>query len=166
MRPTARRLRESLFEVLGPRIEHSRFLDLCSGSGAVGIEALSRGAGHATFVDRSAKMCNFVRSNLELCDVPPEQFVVVEAEASHFLSTLKVEIVGWWDVIYFDPPYSTDYSSIIEVISTSGILKKKRSILVVEHSVENPLSDRLSLLYRWRVIRQGESYLSFYERKK
>lgn len=166
VRPTARRLRESLFELLGLRIENARFLDLCSGSGAVGIEALSRGAGHVTFVDRSAKMCNFVRANLELCGVPTEQADVVENEADQFLRRAELEKDAYWDVVFFDPPYADDYSSVIHALSNGGLLKKKRSVLVVEHSFENELSDRFVPLHRWRVIRQGESCLSFYERKK
>src|SRR2546425_9203672 len=64
-RPTLDRLRETLFNILAPRIEGTRFLDLCAGSGAVGIEALSRGAAHATFVDQSRKMCALIEANLE-----------------------------------------------------------------------------------------------------
>src|SRR6185503_16694531 len=70
VRPTSDRLRETLFNVIAPRIEDARFLDLCAGSGAVGIEALSRGAAHLTFVDRSRRMCALIKSNLDLCGVP------------------------------------------------------------------------------------------------
>lgn len=166
VRPTARRMRESLFELLGLRIIDARFLDLCCGSGSVGIEALSRGAGHATFVDRSAKMCDFVRTNLELCGVTMEQFEIVEDEAIQFLQNAALEDDAYWDVVFFDPPYATDYSSVLELLSTARILKKKRSVLVVEHRVDNKLTDSFGPLHRWRIIRQGESCLSFYERKK
>src|ERR671910_1693104 len=81
VRPTSDRLRETLFNVIAPRIEGARFLDLCAGSGAVGIEALSRGAGHATFVDKSRKMCGLVEANLDLCRVPEEETEVVQSEA-------------------------------------------------------------------------------------
>ena len=73
VRPTSDRLRETLFNVIAPRIEGARFLDLCAGSGAVGIEALSRGAAHVTFVDRSRKMCGLVEANLDLCGVPEDE---------------------------------------------------------------------------------------------
>src|SRR5213082_2052612 len=79
-RPTSDRLRETLFNILAPRIEGTRFLDLCAGTGAVGIEALSRGAAHVTFVDRSRKMCALVESNLDLCNVPENETEVVLAE--------------------------------------------------------------------------------------
>src|ERR687890_600298 len=85
IRPTSDRLRETLFNVLAPRIEGARFLDICAGSGAIGIEALSRGAAHATFVDRSRKMCGLIEANLDLCGVPEDETEVVMAEASEFL---------------------------------------------------------------------------------
>src|SRR6266850_2188720 len=73
VRPTSDRLRETLFNVIAPRIEGARFLDLCAGSGAIGIEALSRDAGHATFVDHSRKMCALVKSNLDLCGIGEDE---------------------------------------------------------------------------------------------
>src|SRR6266851_5110824 len=76
-RPTSDRLRETLFNILAPRIEGARFLDLCAGSGAVGIEALSRGAAHATFVDRSRKMYALIETNLKALNVSDDEFEVV-----------------------------------------------------------------------------------------
>src|ERR1700753_4074297 len=81
-RPTSDRLRETLFNVLSPRIEGSRFLDLCAGTGAIGIEALSRGASFVTFVDRVHKMCALVEENLDLLGVPEELTEVVKSEAA------------------------------------------------------------------------------------
>src|SRR5215207_8335786 len=85
VRPTSDRLRETLFNVIAPRIQDARFLDLCAGSGAVGIEALSRGASYATFVDRSRRMCSLIESNLELCRVAEDQQEIYCSEASEFL---------------------------------------------------------------------------------
>src|SRR5947209_18229189 len=105
VKPTARRLREALFDFLGTRIMEARFLDLCAGSGAVGIEALSRGATHVTFVDRSRKMCALVESNLDLCDVPEDETEVVMAEAAEFLRRTAARDEQKWDIAFFDPPY-------------------------------------------------------------
>jgi 16S rRNA (guanine966-N2)-methyltransferase len=165
VRPTARRLRESLFEFLAPRIEHARFLDLCAGSGAVGIEALSRGASHATFVDRSPKMCSFINANLEVCGVPQEQATVATEEAIVFLRDAATHGHAAWDIAFFDPPYAIDYLPVIEIFS-QGQLLTRRGALVVEHHCDNELGATFGVLHRWRVIRQGESCLSFYERKK
>src|SRR4030095_4830607 len=84
-RPTSDRLRETLFNILAPRIKDARFLDLCAGSGAVGIEALSRGAAHVTFVDRSRRMYALIETNLKLLNVKDEEVQVVSREALDFL---------------------------------------------------------------------------------
>src|SRR3712207_2949582 len=84
IRPTSDRLRETLFNILAPRIEGARFLDLCAGSGAVGIEALSRDAAFVTFVDRSRKMCGLIEANLDLCGVPEERTEVTMSEAAEY----------------------------------------------------------------------------------
>jgi 16S rRNA (guanine(966)-N(2))-methyltransferase RsmD len=166
VRPTARRLREDIFELLGARTDQARFLDLCAGSGAVGIEALSRGAAHVTFVDRSAKMCEYVQANLELCGASGEQYEVVERNAADFARSAPQTNLASWDVVFFDPPYASEYLPIIELFASRNLLKPKGGVLVAEHHCDNKLVDRIGSLHRWRVIRQGESCLSFYERKK
>jgi 16S rRNA (guanine966-N2)-methyltransferase len=88
VRPTSDRLRETLFNVIAPRIEGARFLDLCAGSGAVGIEALSRGADHVTFIDQSRQMCALIKSNLELCRIDEGESEVVQSEAHDCLRRL------------------------------------------------------------------------------
>src|SRR5918912_3077721 len=98
IRPTSDRLRETLFNVLAPRLAGARFLDLCAGSGAVGIEALSRGASFVTFVDRSRKMCGLVESNLDLCRVPEDETEVVCSEATEFLRRAATRGAERWDI--------------------------------------------------------------------
>jgi 16S rRNA (guanine(966)-N(2))-methyltransferase RsmD len=165
VRPTARRLRETLFDFLGARIIEARFVDLCAGSGAVGIEALSRGAAHVTFVERSAKICNFVRLNLQQCEVPQEQTEVVVSEALEFLRHTMTGETLMWDIAFFDPPYATEYAPVLAFFGAGATLKRKSGVLVVEHHCENRLQDTVGVLRRWRLIRQGESCLSFYEQK-
>src|SRR2546423_5511442 len=165
VRPTSDRLRETLFNVLAPRIEGTRFVDLCAGSGAVGIEALSRGAAHVTFVDRSAKMCNFIEMNLERCAVPKAQTEVILSDAIDFLRSVVMNKSDLWDMAFFDPPYAADYTPVLKFFGIGAALKHKSGILIVEHHCENPLQDAVGLLHRWRIIRQVESCLSFYERK-
>src|SRR6185503_15520666 len=117
VRPTSDRLRETLFNVIAPRIEGARFLDLCAGSGAVGIEALSRGAAHATFVDRSRRMCALIKSNLDLCGIEKDQSEIVQSEAHYFLKHRPGQKVGSihpWDLIFFDPPYADNYLTILD----------------------------------------------------
>src|SRR5918911_1351143 len=117
VRPTSDRLRETLFNILAPRIdEETRFLDLCAGSGAVGIEALSRGAAHVTFVDRSRKMCGLVEANLDLVGVPEDETEVVMSEAADYLRRAAARgLPAPYDIAYFDPPYATDYLPVLEL---------------------------------------------------
>ncbi|MCA1556986.1 MAG: 16S rRNA (guanine(966)-N(2))-methyltransferase RsmD [Acidobacteria bacterium] len=163
VRPTSDRLRETLFNVLAPRIDGVRFLDLCAGSGAVGIEALSRGASHVTFVDRSRKMCGLVESNLDLCGVPEDETEVIKAEADEFLRRVQSKMAERWDIAFFDPPYAVDYSMVLNLFGTGTILETDNGLLVVEHHHKNELRDEIGMLRRWRTIKQGDSCLSFYE---
>jgi 16S rRNA (guanine966-N2)-methyltransferase len=164
VRPTSDRLRETLFNVLAPRIEGARFLDLCAGSGAIGIEALSRGAAHVTFVDRSRKMCGLVEANLDLCGVPEEETSVVMSEAADFLRRASARGEQKWDIAFFDPPYATDYLPVLAIFG-SGALLSEDGILVVEHHHKNELKDAIDDIRRWRILKQGDSSLSFYERE-
>ena len=161
VRPTSDRLRETLFNVIAPRIEESRFLDLCAGSGAVGIEALSRGASHVTFVDRSRRSCALIESNLELCRVSEEQQVIYCSDAYEFLRQTRS---GPWDIIFFDPPYKDDYLKALEFVgaNTSKLLNED-GLLIAEHHHKNTLPEQVGNLRRIRVLKQGDSSLSFYQ---
>ena len=167
VRPTSDRLRETLFNVIAPKIEDARFLDLCAGSGAVGIEALSRGAAHATFVDRSRKMFALIESNLELCQIDKEDRQVVQAEATDFLrQALRHAKLGKkepWNIVFFDPPYATDYLEVLgSFAETTSALLTDGGLLIVEHHHKNALPDELGNLRRKRILKQGDSALSFY----
>ncbi|HEY9403523.1 MAG TPA: 16S rRNA (guanine(966)-N(2))-methyltransferase RsmD [Pyrinomonadaceae bacterium] len=164
IRPTSDRLRETLFNVLAPRIEGARFLDLCAGSGAVGIEAISRGAAFVTFVDRSRKMCGLVESNLDLCGVPEELTEVVLSEATDFLRRVEGRGGAPYDIAFLDPPYAIDYAPLLELFGArTESLLAAGGILIVEHHHKNALKDAVGGVRRWRILKQGDSALSFYE---
>lgn len=156
VRPTSDRLRETLFNVIAPRIEDARFLDLCAGTGAVGIEALSRGASHATFVDRSRRSCALIESNVELCRVPEDRQVIYCSEAYEFL---RQTTLPPWDIIFFDPPYNQDY---LKTLNKAPKVLADGGLLIVEHHHKNPLPESIGDLVRTRVLKQGDSSLSFY----
>lgn len=152
VRPTSDRLRETLFNVIAPRIEGARFLDLCAGSGAVGIEAISRGARHVTFVDRSRRMCKLIEANVELCRIPEEQQVIYCSEANEFLRQSRDER---WDIVFFDPPYKDDYIKTLQLLSHNDLV-------IAEHHHKTELPDTVGELQRTRILKQGDSALSFY----
>ena len=157
VRPTSDRLRETLFNVIASRVPDARFLDLCAGSGAVGIEALSRDAAHATFVDRSRRSCQLIEANLELCGVPEEQRDIYCSEAAAFVKQAREK----WDLVYLDPPYNTDYLRMLRVFGSSTALSDG-SLLVVEHHHKTDLPETIGTLRRKRILKQGDSSLSFY----
>ena len=164
-RPTSDRLRETLFNILAPRIEGMRFLDLCAGSGAVGIEALSRGAAQVTFVDRSRKMYALIETNLDLLTIGNSETDVVNREALDFLGRHVRNEAQLFDVIFFDPPYTTDYEEVLDYVGeqTAGLLAKQ-GVVVVEHHKKKELANEFGELQRYRSLKQGDSVLSFYRR--
>jgi 16S rRNA (guanine966-N2)-methyltransferase len=161
-RPTSDRLRETLFNVLAPRIsEETRFLDLCAGTGAVGIEALSRGAAFVTFVDRSKKSCALIEENLDKLSIPESHTELLGLEGENFAG--RVHALGW-DIAFFDPPYDSDYSIVLHEFGFNSTLLNDGGILVVEHHTKKNIPDAVGDLRRWRILKQGETSLSFYER--
>ena len=162
-RPTSDRLRETLFNILNPNIDDkTRFLDLCAGTGAVGIEALSRGAARATFVDKSRKACALIEENLDLTGIAENLTEVCQSSAEDFLRRSEDKT---WDIVFFDPPYIEDYQKIIARFGGDGkSFLKANGIFVAEHHSKNNLPDLVGNLRRWRVVKQGDSSLSFYER--
>jgi len=157
VRPTSDRLRETLFNVIASRVPDLRFLDLCAGTGAVGIEALSRGATHATFVDRSRRSCQLIEANLELCQIPEEQRDIFCSEVTEFVKQASEK----WDLVFLDPPYNTDYSRLLQVLGSSALLSEG-GLLIVEHHHKTNLPETTGTLRRGRILKQGDSSLSFY----
>jgi 16S rRNA (guanine(966)-N(2))-methyltransferase RsmD len=163
VRPTSDRLRETLFNILAPQISNTRFLDLCAGSGAVGIEALSRGAAQATFVDLSRKICGLIESNLDLCRIPEDQTEVFNSDAADFLHQAIQRKMAPWDIVYFDPPYQDDYLRLLNFLgSHTNELLANSGRVIVEHYHKNVLPDDIGLLHRTRTLKQGDASLSFY----
>jgi 16S rRNA (guanine966-N2)-methyltransferase len=164
-RPTSDRLRETLFNVLQTKIDSdTRFLDLCAGTGAIGIEALSRGARFATFVDKSRRACALVEENLDLLEIPEDQTEIFQSSADDFLRRLDENSEGW-DIVFFDPPYQEDYSKVLYLIADDETkLLNDDGIFIAEHHAKNVLPDAVGELRRWRILKQGETNLSFYEK--
>ena len=181
-RPTSDRLRETLFNIIAPHIEGARFLDLCAGSGAVGIEALSRSAAYVTFVDNSRQMVQLIQANLDLCRVGEDEAKVVTTDAAEFLRRRagrrnprrddRVQEQSEerrdqpWTVVFFDPPYEGDHLRVLQLFGgNASVLLDEDGLIVVEHHHKNELPEVVGGLRRFRVLKQGESALSFYERR-
>jgi 16S rRNA (guanine(966)-N(2))-methyltransferase RsmD len=165
-RPTSDRLRETLFNVLAPRIEGAYFLDLYAGSGAVGIEALSRGAAHVTFVERGVSTLQVLRANLQRLDVT-ESFRVEPVSVTAFLRRARPAGMRGFDLVFLDPPYDAgeEYWSALGQLGAAGALLAKEALVVAEHRRKEPLQADYGELARTRLLQQGDSALSFYCRR-
>jgi 16S rRNA (guanine966-N2)-methyltransferase len=165
-RPTSDRLRETLFNVLAPRIEGARFLDLYAGSGAVGIEAASRGAERVVLVERAAGALKILRANLESLGL--RGGVRVEAvSVAAFLKKVRPESAGFaFDVVFMDPPYEAEdeYALALGLLGgDASRLLATDGLVIAEHRRKEKLGERHGLLERTRVLEQGDAALSFYK---
>ena len=163
-RPTARRIREAMFRILYRRIRAGRFLDLCAGAGTVGIEAISRGAIISTFVERSAQMCSFIKKNMEVLGIKEGHGEVHQIEVVPFLKKMAKR-KRQWDVVYFDPPYDSNYDEVLDFFSRGAALKPG-GLFIIEHPNEMLFPEKFGVMSRWRVVVQGETTITFYEKKR
>jgi 16S rRNA (guanine(966)-N(2))-methyltransferase RsmD len=165
-RPTSDRLRETLFNVLAPRIEGAVFADLYAGSGAVGIEAISRGASLVYFVDSAPSAVDAIRSNLSALEIT-SGFQIVSSTVSAALHRLTER--SRWSIVFLDPPYAAgnDYAGTLNGIGHGAdSLLTPDGIVIAEHSRKmlQPLAESYGPLKRYRVLDQGDAGLSFYTR--
>jgi len=161
-RPTAQRIREVMFRILLRRVRAGRFLDLCAGIGTVGIEAISRGALIGTFVERSAKMCSYIKKNLHTMNIKEGHGEVFEAEVIPFLKQMEKRR-RFWDVVFYNPPYNANYDEVLNYFRR-GVAVNPKGVLVIEHHSEMFFPEKIGAIRRWRVVVQGETALSFYEK--
>ena len=151
-RPTPDRLRETLFDILGSRVQGTVFLDAYAGTGAVGIEALSRGAVRAIFIERSKGAEKVLRENLASLGIEDRAVVALGAAAS-LLPRYEAAIV------FLDPPYDreSEYAKVLQFLGESP-----PDLVIAQHSVRLELAHSYGGLRRTRVVKQGDNALSFY----
>jgi 16S rRNA (guanine966-N2)-methyltransferase len=162
-RPTSDRLRETLFNVLAPRIEGAVFLDLYAGSGAVGIEALSRGAREAIFIEQAEAALRVIRGNLAALRIQGN-YGLEPRSISAGLRRLA-EAGRQADLVFLDPPYARvdEYAATLNLLGgeCGGILAEG-ALVVAEHEKRRELDKGYGGLLRYRVLKQGDAALSFY----
>jgi len=160
LRPTSDRLRETLFNVLGPSLEDSLFVDLFAGTGAVGIEAISRGARETIFVESNPKAARLIRQNLKSLDIFAAE--LIEAPAIRGLEKMAARHL-LADFIFLDPPYekTAEYEQVLALLDASHLIAP-RGIVIVEHYRKTELPEFLTRLECTRQLEQGDAILSFY----
>jgi 16S rRNA (guanine(966)-N(2))-methyltransferase RsmD len=166
-RPTSDRLRETLFNVLAPRIEGANFLDLYAGSGAVGIEALSRGAARVEFVEREPAALSVLSANIARLGVTAlggqAGFRIHNRSVGGFLRLLKVRM--GFDIVFLDPPYDAgrEYAAALGLLGGDSVgVLASGALVIAEHRRKERLEDRYGQLVRTRLLEQGDAALSFY----
>ncbi len=152
VRPTSDRLRETIFDVLGPELAGKVFVDAYAGSGAVGIEALSRGAARAVFLERDRRAALLIRENLRRLGLE-SRAQVMQRNAAEALASVR------GDIVFLDPPYSetAEYEKALRRLAGAP-----PALAIAEHDRRLTLAETYGALRRVRVLRQGDSALSFY----
>jgi 16S rRNA (guanine(966)-N(2))-methyltransferase RsmD len=160
LRPTSDKLRETLFNVLGPRVRGARVLDGYAGTGAIGIEALSRGAAQATFIDEDRRAAALIAENLAQCAVT-KGYVIIRASLARGLERLRTDpAFAPFDIIMLDPPYQ---DSADAELAAAGEMTTPDGIVVIEHPRRRPAPASIGRLARQRDLASGDSALAFYE---
>ena len=168
-RPTSDRLRETLFNVLAPRIEGAAFLDLYAGSGAVGMEALSRGAASVDFVEKAPAALKVLRGNLERLGLRAGFRIHAAAVGA---TLRKMQTAGdamravAFDLVFLDPPWdaASEYAVTLGLLGGSAAgLVADGALVIAEHRRKEHLEDSYGSLARTRLLEQGDAALSFYE---
>ena len=155
LRPTSDRLRETLFNILGPSVRGARVLDGYAGTGAVGIEALSRGAAAVTFVERDPRAVKLIEANLAQLGATG---AIIRAGLADAVARLSGQV---FDVIILDPPYAD--TAAAEALEAAHALASDGTRVVVEHATRHSPPADASGLRLTRTVKAGDSALSFYE---
>jgi 16S rRNA (guanine966-N2)-methyltransferase len=161
LRPTSDRLRETLFNILGAAVGGATFVDLYAGTGAVGIEALSRGAHHAIFVEQHAPAVALIRRNLESLGIGAEA-EILGLDAVRSIERLETRHIHA-QFVFLDPPYAADieYESALDALGESPLVAPEGRV-IVEHLKKRELPERVGDLELVRVVEQGDATLSIY----
>lgn len=165
-RPTSDRLRETLFNVLAPRIQGAQFLDLYAGSGAVGIEALSRGAANVTFIERAAPALKVLRANLDRLSLT-QGFRINSGSVGSYLRGPRSGAAEF-DIVFLDPPYDavSEYAAVLNLLGgEASAFLAAGAVVIAEHRKKDKLETVYGSLERTRLLEQGDAALSFYSAK-
>jgi 16S rRNA (guanine966-N2)-methyltransferase len=173
VRPTSDRLRERLFNILAPRLPRARVADLFAGTGAIGIEAISRGAAFVLFCEKAPEALDIIQQNVRSLGIRTGFLVA----GSSVVATLR-KATEPFDIVFLDPPYeqAADYGETLRLLAQSAdTLLAPDAIVVAEHQsgrrnkllprvdrVPSPVVDSYGKLRRYRLIEQGEAALSFF----
>ena len=163
LRPTSDRLKESLFNIIGPQIVGATMLDVFGGTGAIGIEAISRGARETVFIENAATAQKLIMQNLKLCGISGGFRIIRQDVFTALRALIRQNFKP--DFAYFDPPYDFEpYKDLLDLAFKKGLLTQEGRA-VIEHHRKAPIPESGEGFLRTRVVRQGDQCLSFFEAK-
>jgi 16S rRNA (guanine966-N2)-methyltransferase len=157
-----RKLRELMFRLMIRKVRAARFLDLYAGNGIIGIEAISRGAMLATFVERSARMAACLKKNLELCGIKDGHSEIIQMEVIPFLRRVGRKR-RFWDVVYCGAPVNSDFDVLLKCLG-NGFSIRPGGLVMIEHPSERDFPVKVGLLRRSRVLEGDGTNLTIFER--
>lgn len=164
LRPTSDRVREALFDILASRISGARFLDLFTGTGAVGIEALSRGAHSVVLVDASAFALRYARRNLEALGLE-DRATALRLRLPQDIGLIPIH-GGPYDIVFADPPYDfQEYAVLLDELSAHGLVAPE-GLVIVEHHAKADLPAAVGGFHHIRTAQYGDTALTFYEQAR
>ena len=161
LRPTSDKLRETLFNILAPRVVGAQVLDVYAGTGALGIEALSRGAAAVAFVEDDRRAQALIAENLAHCGVQTG-YTIVRSSAPRGFEALRADAQPPFDIVLLDPPYDEQPEAVIAVLGEVAHLLAPAGVLVLEHPRRRAAPDIPGVLVRSRDVTSGDSALTFY----
>jgi 16S rRNA (guanine966-N2)-methyltransferase len=154
VRPTSDKLRETLFNIINMSIEGTVFVDAYAGTGAVGIEALSRGARHVIFIEKDKEAVRLIKANLKTLGAEARARVI-HGPSAIYLGGLDA------DIVFMDPPYPKEheYQASLDALANRDV-----PLVIVQHSSRLALDEEYGPLHRTRILKQGENSLAWYRR--
>jgi len=162
-KPTLDRVKESVFAILHPYIPGKKVLDLFAGSGNLGLEALSRGADSAVFVDNSRLCAQIIKENIRKTRMD-EKAQVVQSDVFRAIQDFGRQGMQF-DIILLDPPYAQDFvNKTLQMIEENGIIVEN-GLVAVEHIESEPVPDRIGSLMKVRSKHYGDTVFSFFVRE-
>ena len=164
IRPTKDRIREALFNIIGQEIKEAKVLDAFAGSGAFGMEALSRGAEQAVFIDKDRGCVRIIKENLKSLSVEKEKTLVIAMDAFKAFYMLERKKENF-DIVLLDPPYYKDMAKKSLIKLDSHAILTPRCIIVAEHYKKDVLPKELNNITSYRTARYGDIYVSFYKKR-
>lgn len=163
LRPTSERVREALFSIIGERLQGARFLDLCAGTGAVGMEALSRGAQSVVFVESHAASLKLIQENLRQCGLTSHARIIPDPADAYLQGSKGEQALPPFDIVFADPPYQESIAEKLLTLLGDSTKISANTLVILEHSKHISIPAQIGRLTQTRQYRYGDTMLTVFQ---